>query len=245
MLFYEHLDKQHKKTVLLLHSGGMAGVEWQPQLAALSKVFNVLVPDLPGHGRSLVAEGETISIASMGEAVIALLDALSLEQVHVVGSSMGGAVALWLCLNHPSRFSRLVLYRIGYSKNAATYEQTKSMANPEYWRQYGMHQWLSTLHSPQGGASAWERVIARVSEILDPAHSAHDHQLADLARLPKTLLIAGDRDPLIPLDTLLAMYQTIPDAALWVIPNASHITASNTWRAEAFAEELIRFLKAN
>ena len=37
------------------------------------------------------------------------------------------------------------------------------------------------------------------------------------------------------------MYHTIPDADLWIIPHAAHITASNTWRAPAFAEELRRF----
>ncbi len=68
--------------------------------------------------------------------------------------------------------------------------------------------------------------------------------LDDLAQIQaETLIIVGERDPLIPLSTVVDMYDTIPQCALWVMPKATHITASNTWRAPAFAEEISRFLR--
>lgn len=243
-IFYRKEHHNHKQTLVLLHSGGMAGVEWQPQITPLTAQFNLLIPDLPGHGQSLLADGQSLSITVMAEAVLTMLAKEQLQKVHLLGSSMGGAVALWLAINHPEVIDKLVIYRIGYSKNQATYAQTQSMANPEYWRRYGLHSWLSRLHTPQGGEDAWETVIANVSRVLNPDNSEHNHSLTDLATITaETLLIAGDRDPLIPLPTLMAMYEALPHAALWVIPNASHITATNTWRATAFAEEVIRFLR--
>lgn len=248
MMYYQREfsteQSEQNETLVLLHSGGMAGVEWKPQITPLAAQFNLLVPDLPGHGQSLLPTGETLSISLMAKAVVDMLAKENIRRAHIVGSSMGGAVALWIALNYPEAVDKLVIYRIGYTKNLDTYGQTKAMANPEYWRQYGLHAWLSKLHTPQGGENAWETVIANVSRVLEPETSEHNHQLADLAKITaETLLIAGDRDPLIPLSTLLEMHEAIPASALWVMPNATHITASNTWRAKAFAEEIIRFLR--
>lgn len=243
-MYYQSYARENLQTLVLLHSGGMAGVEWQPQIASLKNHFHLLVPDLPGHGQSLLMAGETLSISLMAKSVITMLKTEQVEKAHILGSSMGGAVALWIAINHPEVLNKLVIYRIGYTKNSETYEQTQAMASPGYWRQYGMHRWLSQLHLPQGDANAWETVIANVSRVLNPQNSEHHHSLVDLQGITaKTLLIAGDRDPLIPISTLLEMFKCIPHCALWVIPNASHITGSNTWRANAFADEIIRFLR--
>lgn len=240
MLYYHCEGKG--SPLLLLHSGGMAGEEWQPQMATFAKRHRLIVPDLPGHGRSAL-EGERLTVDGMGKAVIALLDELDIEQTHVCGSSMGGAVALWLALNYPQRINRLIVYRITYRKNAGTHAQTQSMADPAYWQRFGLHKWLSKLHEPQGGCEAWKEVIARVSQALDPQTSAHNHQLEDLQKIENpTLLVVGDRDPVAPLDDVLDMYRTIPSAGIWVMPFASHITATNTWRSDAFCEEVLRFL---
>ncbi len=245
-MYYQKYTSQsaNADTLVLLHSGGMGGAEWQPQITPLSKAFNLLVPDLPGHGQSLLSAGETLSISLMAEAVVDMLADEKVKKAHFLGSSMGGAVVLWIALNYPQVVDKLIIYRIGYSKNQETHQQTRQMAKPEYWQRYGLHRWLSQLHQPQGDEHSWEKVIANVSKVLDPETSEHHHQLSDLQHIvAPTLLIAGDSDPLIPLDTLLEMKKTIPDCALWVIPQATHITASNTWRANHFSEEIIRFLK--
>ncbi len=243
-MYYQKYEKAGAETLVLLHSGGMGGIEWQPQIKPLSKAFNLLVPDLLGHGQSLLPDGQTLSIRLMAEAVVAMLADEGLAKAHLLGSSMGGAVALWIALNYPQAVNKLIVYRIGYSKNTETFEQTRQMADPEYWQRYGMQRWLSRLHRPQGGETAWQQVIANVARVLDPETSDHHHRLADLSSINSpTLLIAGDSDPLIPLSTLLAMKEAIPDCALWVIPQATHITATNTWRAVCFSEEILRFLK--
>lgn len=230
------------QTLVLLHSGGMAGVEWQPQIATLAKRYRLLVPDLPGHGKTLLAD-DKLTISKLAEAVIAMLDAENVEKAHLCGSSMGAATAMYLSLHYAHRVSKAVFYRISYQKTGGTHEQTQLMASPAYWQRFGLQEWLSKLHEPQGGKEAWQRVIARVAEALNPENTEHNHSLEAFSRIDKpVLLITGDRDPVSPLEDALALYHTIPDCGLWVMPFASHITASNTWRSEAFAEEVIRFL---
>lgn len=231
------------EALLLLHSGGMTGEEWQPQQAALAEHYRVLIPDLPGHGCSPLPS-DRLSVGGAGRQVLALLDERGIEQAHLAGSSLGGAVALWLALHHSGRVGKLVLYRVNYRKSDAGHGGTRELADPDYWHKVGMARMLSKAHEPQGGPDAWQRVIARVAEALDPSDTDHAHGLDDLARFDHpTLIVAGDRDPLAPLDDLLAMYRALPRAGLWVMPYTTHVTAANTWRGEAFARELLRFLQ--
>ncbi|PWV63539.1 alpha/beta fold hydrolase [Plasticicumulans acidivorans] len=243
MTLVHYTETGSGEALVLLHSGGMCGEEWKPQLPTLAKSWRVITPDLPGHGRSPLT-AEHLSIGDCGRAVLALLDALGIERAHLLGSSMGGATALWIAVHHPERVARLGLYRVSYHKNEHTHAGTRDMGDPAYWKGVGLAGWLSRIHEPQGGPEAWQQVIRRVGEALDPTTSDHNHTLDTLRTLAcPTLVIVGDRDPLVPLADALAMYQAIPDCGLWVMPFASHVTASNTWRAEAFAQEIARFLQ--
>lgn len=230
------------KPLILLHSGGMTGMEWAPQIESLSQDFRVVVPDQLGHGRSpMIAEKLTIS--DIGREVVILMNELGIDKAHILGSSLGGAVALWTTVHHPERVDRLVLFRVGYYKEYYTYAGTRDFADPDYWRSVGLHGWLSDVHEPQGGSEAWKTVIARPSEALDPVTSDHAHNLEILSRITQpTLVIVGDRDPLVPLDQALEMFESIPEACLWVLPYATHVTATNTWRADCLALEVTRFL---
>lgn len=229
--------------LVLLHSGGLSSQEWADHIKDFSRFFRVLVPDLPGHGRSPLRV-KPLSIRNMAEAVLRMLDHCGVKRAHWVGSSMGGATALWATLNQPERVERLVLYRVSYRKNPEQFEETRKIADPERWIKLGLKRWLSRMHEAQGGPEAWRGVIARVAEAMDPKHGDHTHDLSELTRIQQqTLVIVGDRDPLVPLSQALDMVQALPHSALWVMPCATHITATNTWRREAFDAEVSRFLR--
>lgn len=98
--------------VVLLHGGGpgASGVaNYHANIEALAKRFRVIVPDLPGYGRSRKSINQTDPFGSLADAVRGLLDALGLDVAHLVGNSYGGAAALRLALDSPSRVGRLVL----------------------------------------------------------------------------------------------------------------------------------------
>lgn len=94
--------------LLLVHGLGSSGDDWAFQLPALATRYRLIVPDLPGAGRSPKPPGR-YSIAQFATTLWQLLDQLGHERVHLVGFSLGGAVALEMALQRPDAARRLVL----------------------------------------------------------------------------------------------------------------------------------------
>lgn len=82
--------------VLCLHTAGQSGVQWRHTLTALAaRGYRVVVPDLPGHGRSDPAPGGPVrDLGEYARWCTSLLDVLGLERPFVVGCSIGGKIAL-------------------------------------------------------------------------------------------------------------------------------------------------------
>ncbi|MGH2544984.1 MAG: alpha/beta fold hydrolase [Ardenticatenaceae bacterium] len=239
--FTTHGDPQ-KPALLLLHAGGMTRAEWDPFLDTWSSYFYLIVPSALGHGAS--PNVPELSISAMAETTLEVLDHLSNAKAHMLGSSMGGAIALWIALTTPERVNRLIIFRTSYHSSPATHEGVLRMAEPETWRQWRLDRWMSAQHEPQGGPEAWIAVTQKVAAAFDPATSEHAHDLGDLATITsQTLVISGDRDPVVPLDDAIAMYRTIADAALWIMPHATHFMGTEGWRRESFEQEVLRFLR--
>ncbi|NUS30546.1 MAG: alpha/beta fold hydrolase [Streptomyces sp.] len=98
--------------VLLLHGGGpgASGVSnYSRNIAELAKEYRVVVPDLPGYGRSSKGIDRTDPFGALATGIRGVLDQLGLEKAHFVGNSYGGACALRLALDTPDRVDRMVL----------------------------------------------------------------------------------------------------------------------------------------
>lgn len=95
--------------LLLVNGYAATGGDWDPTLLmALGRSFEAICPDNRGVGDSEVGEGE-LTVAGMAADLEALLDALGLERVPVVGWSMGGFVAQELARRAPGRVAALAL----------------------------------------------------------------------------------------------------------------------------------------
>jgi 4,5:9,10-diseco-3-hydroxy-5,9,17-trioxoandrosta-1(10),2-diene-4-oate hydrolase len=112
--------------VLMLHGGGpgASGLSnYSRNVEALAQRFRVLVPDLPGYGRSTKGVNVDDPFGDLATTMLGLLDALGIAGAHVVGNSLGGACALRMALEQPARIGRLVLMGpggVGISQNAPT-----------------------------------------------------------------------------------------------------------------------------
>jgi 3-oxoadipate enol-lactonase len=96
--------------VLLIHAGVADRRMWEPLVEALSHTFRVVRPDLRGFGETPLPPGPF----SNADELDALLAHLGIAHAEVVGSSLGGRVALELATTHPGRVSSLVLLNTAY-----------------------------------------------------------------------------------------------------------------------------------
>jgi aminoacrylate hydrolase len=95
--------------VLLIAGLGGEGAYWQPQLEPLSRHFQIIVHDHRGTGQS-TASNAKISVERMAKDVIGLMDALGIENAHLVGHSTGGAIGQVVGIEHPGRLRSLFIY---------------------------------------------------------------------------------------------------------------------------------------
>lgn len=90
-------------SLVLLHGATMDHRLWATQIPALSPSFQLIVPDLPAHGRSRPSVG--FSLRCCSDAVVRILDAEGIESAGFIGQSMGGYVAQVFAHEHPARIS--------------------------------------------------------------------------------------------------------------------------------------------
>ena len=98
--------------VVMLHGGGpgASGVSnYSRNIDALAQNFRVIVPDMPGYGRSAKGVDHDDPFGYLADAIRGLLDVLGVDTAHLIGNSYGGAAALRLALDTPDRVERLVL----------------------------------------------------------------------------------------------------------------------------------------
>lgn len=98
--------------VVLLHGGGpgASGLSnFSRNIDELAKHFHVVVPDLPGYGRSTKGVDGSDPFGYLADTIRAALDAMDIDTAGLVGNSYGGACALRLALDTPDRVDKLVL----------------------------------------------------------------------------------------------------------------------------------------
>lgn len=98
--------------VLMLHGGGpgaSGATNYSRNIEALSKHFRVLVPDMPGYGKSSKGVDRNDPFGDLASSMLSMLNILGLRRVHIIGNSLGGACGLRMAIEHPDAVGRLVL----------------------------------------------------------------------------------------------------------------------------------------
>ena len=125
--FYRCHNNPGKPTLLLLH--GMvatSGLNWFRVLPSLEPHFNIIAPDIRGHGRSRPGR-DRFSFDNVADDMACLLDELDTGPVIVMGYSMGGAVAQYLWHRHREMVAGLVLAASNYRARVARHEEITAL----------------------------------------------------------------------------------------------------------------------
>lgn len=247
-----HQRKRKAASVLLLHGLGSSGDDWALQLPALAARYSVLTVDLRGHGDS-PASREWPSISDMAADVRRLLRSESVGPVHVVGLSLGAAVALQLALDHPSAVRSLTLVN-GFARlrlgRRGAWTGAVRLLLLLLGRMDWLGRWVARTIFPEPDAAALRRQAA--ARLAANSRAAYLRALWALRsfdvrdRLHEidipALVVVGDRDPVVPERAKLELIGGLPYARRVTIEGSGHATPLDA--APSFNQELLAFLRA-
>ena len=236
--------------LLCLHGLGSSSKSWESQYSGLSDRFRVIGWDCPGYGGSDDLPTAAPLAADYAEAVLGLLDALCLEQVNLLGHSMGGIVAACFAGLYPDRVRRLILSgtRAGSSRRGRDgsgytqrLEELKTLSREEFGARRA-----AGIVAPDADATVRGRVKEIAAEARIPGYAAACHMLAhsdntEVLRhleLP-TLILCGSEDRIAPPEESAYLLSLIPGAKLVLVEGAAH--APYLERAEPYNAAIAQF----
>ena len=219
---------------VLVHGWTGSGRGWHPAADPLTRRVTVVTYDQRGHGRSTnVGDPEAYTFDLLVDDLAGLVDVLALEPFHLLGHSMGGAVAMRYALRAPERVRSLVLLDTGAKSAAGSIDLMQPLI--DIVEAGGLPAYITAALpyvGPPGPAGEDRRALFTWDiEHLDPvafvtlarALCSSPSVLDELAglRTPTTVIVGED-------DTHLRaasdeMASTIPGAVLEVIAGAAHI----------------------
>jgi pimeloyl-ACP methyl ester carboxylesterase len=255
--------------VLLIHGITSNADAWRQVIPALAERHTVVAPDLLGHGGSAKPRGD-YSLGAYASGLRDLMAALGHDRATVVGHSMGGGIAMQLAYQFPERVERLGLVssgglgrEVGLVLRAATLPGAEWVlplltrrgpraaigAGAEVLARLGRRTradvrgtalGLRSLSDPE----ARRAFLHTARSILDGSGqrvSATDRLY--LAQGMPTLIVWGDRDPMIPAAHGIAAHALIPHARLELFEGAGHYPFEED--PERFAQVLGDFIAGN
>lgn len=222
--------------VVLIH--GLAGdhTAWLPQVAALKGEYRVIAFDNPGSGASSTVD-DPASTADLADATLGLMDKLDIARAHVVGRSMGGAVAQHMALKAPDRVQSMAMAAsfarldpVGAQVIANLQQLLRWRPNWAEWAPHAVYLFVSPAFFNEN-----PEIIARITELVgDEGRDmrSYDHlataclehdtldRLGEIAT--PTLVMGGRLDPICSMTAQNWMMEALPNGELVVFEKSSH-----------------------
>ena len=234
-VYYEEYG-EGSTSVILLHGGLGSISNFKNVIPELSKHFKLIAIDSPSHGRS--ESIDSLSYQILADYIVEIIDKLELDEVNIIGYSDGAIIGMLVAHMEPVKIKRLVFGAGALNPMASKPEglQMLQSMSPEILPEEFAVSYKNKSPNPEH----WEKFV----------YDSKDMWLQDVwipkDILPqincKSLILFGDRDPFIPLRHTIDIYDTLPNSALFILPNTGHNIFDNP---ELVNPVLINFLTSN
>ncbi|MFK9092477.1 alpha/beta fold hydrolase [Bacillus salipaludis] len=252
------------ETIILLHGGGpgaSALSNWREFIPGLSKEFHVLAPDILGYGNTDHPEDMPKSLRGWMRQrvnqVLSVMDQLGVEKAHLVGNSMGGALAMHLVMTSPNRFNRISLMGSAGGHSSGPTAEVERMVNfykdPTISALENLTKWF--VYDENILSDRIENIVKeRFKEVMrtevrrsyecffssSPAEMAIP--VSALKRMNHPFLIAhGREDRFVTPDSSIFLQQHLPNAQLHIFNKCGHWVQIE--KRDSYLKLLIDFFK--
>ena len=251
-----YVDEGDGFPVVLIH--GLAGDHsaWTPQLPALAERYRTVAFDNRGAGRSTQRD-ESVSTEDLARDTLALMDTLGVERAHVVGRSMGGAIAQHIALLAPERIQSLALLasfaRLDPVGRRVLTNMRQVLEWTGSWESHAKHSvpnFVSTrfFNEQPEAVARIEALIGGETRLqacyVRQNHACLEHDTLDrLAEIRcPTLVCGGGRDPICS-PTATAWLGGVPGSETVMFEDCSHFFLIE--EPERFLQTLLGWLERN
>ena len=241
--------------VLLLHGFAEDGAVWDEVAGQLSKGCRVLVPDLPGSGRSALPG--VVSMESLAAVLNDFLDLLAIDRCVFIGHSMGGYITLAFAEAYPQK-----LWAFGFFHSTAYADSEEKKAGRrksiEFIGEHGSEPYIRQSTPNLFATSTREERPALIEDMVRrystfPTASLIAYLQAMMARpdrssvlesFPRPILfIIGEKDQVIPSDQSLKQAHLPRIAQIRLLPDAGHMgMLEDAAAGRAMIQEFINFI---
>jgi 3-oxoadipate enol-lactonase len=218
--------------VLLVHSLGVDWRMWREVIERLSATGRVFAYDLRGHGQATGAP-TPFTMADMGRDLVEVMDALGLDQAHIAGLSLGGAVVQSAAVRAPERFASMALLATTDTPFPEIFEERAHFAESSGMEALvipTLTRWFTPeALAADGAAVAYAREHIRSFAVADWAATWRAYKTLDVrSRLRDfggpTLVLAGEADASISVEAMGELAKRLSrGAAFEVLPGTPHM----------------------
>ena len=206
-LYYESYGTG--KPMLLIHGNGGSVSAMAGQVPYFSKKYHVIAADSRSQGKS-TDPSDSLSYEMMADDMNALLESLHLDSVYIIGWSDGGIIGLLLAIRHPEKVKKLAI------TGANIRPDTTAFTNSDF---QGMILQVKQLKKEKQSPEV-KNQIKLIQMMIDQPNISR--KALNSIKCP-TLVMGGDHDVIKPGHTL-EIFQSVPEAFLWILPGSGHGT---------------------
>lgn len=231
--------------VVFLHGAtGTGKRHWASVTKSFKREFACHLVDFRGHGASTNRAGR-LTLDMLVDDTIAVIENIG-PPVHLVGFSLGGATTLRLTIKRPDLVASIVPCGTGYRFDAGDIKRSDAAFDADAIEAAG-GEWVAamrTQHARHGGPDYWKGLVVQLRDLWREELKTGGIPVEELKgiRAP-ALVVIGDRDEFTGIDQPVELYKMIPNAQLFVAPDAEHFW--HPLRPRLFAQVLEEFLARN